>query len=123
MSDPLLEKHCAPCEGIGMPLDAVAAQQLLAQLTGNWELVDGKKIKRTFVYSTFRKAIAFVNAIADLAEAENHHPDLSVRYNKVIVSLPTHVIGGLSENDFILARKIEELFDVIPSHVEGSRSR
>ena len=115
MADTLLEKHCAPCEGIGKPLGATAVQQLLVQLGSDWELVDGKKIKRTFVFPTFRKGIEFVNTVADLAESEQHHPDLTIRYTKVILSLSTHVIGGLSENDFILARKIEELFDVIPS--------
>jgi 4a-hydroxytetrahydrobiopterin dehydratase len=71
--------------------------------------VDGKKIWRTFNFPGFRDALAFVNRIAALAEEEGHHPNLHLLYNQVRVDLTTHAIGGLSENDFIVARKIELL--------------
>lgn len=81
-----------------------------------WEVVDppvgeagGKKIRHQFKFKTFPEAIAFVDKIVPIAEAEGHHPDIHIYYNKVLIELWTHAIGGLSENDFIMAVKIESL--------------
>lgn len=106
----LLQKKCIPCEG-GMPtltLDKI--NKYLKELKNPWELIDGVKIKHKFVFKTFRDAIAFVNNVAALAEKENHHPNMFIAYNKVTITCTTHVIGGLSENDFIVAAKIESLY-------------
>lgn len=109
-SEELIRKRCAPCEG-GVPrYTAEQAQEQLAQL-GGWSLsADGLRIRKSWVMKDFRAAIALFNRVADLAESEGHHPDLHLeRYRHVTVELWTHAIGGLSENDFILAAKIDRL--------------
>lgn len=75
----------------------------------DWEVIDSKALKRKFKFPDFKSAIEFVNKVADLAEEESHHPDITINYNKVTLELSTHAIEGLSENDFILAAKIERL--------------
>ncbi len=104
------EKKCKPCEG-GVPkYGADVINELLndEELTG-WEYADDK-IYKTFKFKNFVQAIQFINQMADIAESEGHHPDFCVHYNKVDVTLWTHAINGLSENDFILASKINALF-------------
>ena len=81
----------------------------MSELSTPWEVAEGKKIFRRFSFKNFKEAMAFVNKVADIAESEGHHPDIFVSYNKVKITLFTHAIGGLSENDFILAAKIEKL--------------
>lgn len=77
----------------------------------SWQLIDGEvpQIARTWKFQDFEEAMKFVNKVAELAEAENHHPNIEIAYNKVTLTLWTHSIGGLSENDFILAAKIDVL--------------
>ncbi len=103
----LTDKKCKPCEGGVDPIAADDAKKMLGELPG-WKLM-GNKIEKEYQFKDFVKAIAFVNQLAELAESEGHHPDISVHYNKVLVSLWTHAIGGLSENDFIVAAKTETL--------------
>ena len=74
-----------------------------------WVVVDGKKIQREFTFKNFKEAMRFVNNIADIAQREDHHPDIHIFYNRVRLALWTHAIGGLSENDFILAAKINTI--------------
>ncbi len=89
--------------------DREKAETYLAHISG-WSLdVGAKKISKEFIWNNFVEAIQFVNKVADIAEAEGHHPDIHIHYNKVTIELWTHAIGGLSENDFILAAKIEAL--------------
>jgi 4a-hydroxytetrahydrobiopterin dehydratase len=83
------------------------AQGLMEQVPG-WEL-DENKLSRRFKFKNFREAMAFVNRIADLAEEEGHHPDIHISWNRVRLDLTTHAIKGLSENDFIMAAKTNEL--------------
>ena len=91
------------------PLARPAALRLLGELSG-WELSkDAKSIQKEMVFKNFDKAIDFVNMVADAAEFEGHHPDIDIRYNKVKLVLSTHSIGGLSENDFILAAKLDKI--------------
>lgn len=105
----LAAKKCIPCEGGVFPLTKEEASTLLAQLKG-WELSDGaKKIEKSWKFDDFAKALAFVNAVGALAEAESHHPEIELAWGKVEVELSTHAIGGLSENDFILAAKIDQI--------------
>ena len=102
----LTEKKCVPCEG-GIPaLDADAVKHYLSKLN-NWNLSENLKISKTFRFINFRHTMDFVNKVADLAESEGHHPDLVVTYSTCVVELWTHAIHGLSENDFILAAKID----------------
>lgn len=110
MDDPLETKQCVPCEGGVPPLDADAVARLLPRVPG-WQAEDGRKLVRRFLFDDFVAAMAFLNRVADLAEAEGHHPDFSVHYSVVDFQIWTHAIGGLSENDFILAAKITALAD------------
>jgi 4a-hydroxytetrahydrobiopterin dehydratase len=104
-------KHCVPCEG-GVP--AIKGERLkkyLKHIPSSWQVISEKKLKKTFEFKDFQEAMAFVNKVADLANKENHHPDFHVHWNKVTLEIWTHAIGGLSENDFILAAKIEKLLN------------
>lgn len=104
----LTSKKCVPCEG-GVPrLTTEEAERLLAALPA-WRLThDGLRIRRDFTLPDFRSAVKLLNTIAALAEREQHHPDLHLEgYRKAWAEIHTHAIGGLSENDFILAAKID----------------
>lgn len=106
----LSQKKCIPCEGGALPLSASEITRYKEQVP-NWKVADDQKfISREFTFKDFAGALAFANKIGEIAEAENHHPDLFISWGKVRVELSTHAVGGLSENDFILAAKIEELF-------------
>ncbi|MBW7901016.1 MAG: 4a-hydroxytetrahydrobiopterin dehydratase [Rhodocyclaceae bacterium] len=103
----LSTRRCTPCEG-GVPaLDGDAVRRLLAGLDG-WA-ADGDAIARTFRFRNHHEAIAFVNAVAWISHRENHHPELTVGYADCRVRYWTHAIGGLSENDFICAAKVDRL--------------
>jgi 4a-hydroxytetrahydrobiopterin dehydratase len=107
----LASRKCKPCEGGIPPLTASEAQRLLAQVSGGWELRDdAHAIRREFGFRDFYRTMSFVNALAHIANIEDHHPDLEVGYNYCRVSFTTHAIRGLSENDFVCAAKI----DLIP---------
>jgi 4a-hydroxytetrahydrobiopterin dehydratase len=103
----LRARRCVPCEG-GVPKLGTKEIARLAPQVPAWT-VDGKHLRRKFVFRNFVEAMRFVNRMADVAEAEGHHPDFSVHYREVEVSIWTHAIGGLSDNDFILAAKIDAL--------------
>jgi 4a-hydroxytetrahydrobiopterin dehydratase len=103
----LTDKKCVPCEG-GVPkLTPKEVGDLLARVEG-WETRD-EKIHKTWTFFDFAAAMDFVNAMAEVAEEEGHHPDFSVHFNRVDVTIWTHAIDGLSENDFILAAKIDAI--------------
>lgn len=103
----LLKKHCVPCEGGTAPLAPDVVAKLQSEVP-QWKLSDdGKMLTRDFAFKTFPKAVEFVNVVADLAEMEDHHPTITIAFNKVRLDLFTHAIKGLSENDFILAAKID----------------
>ena len=108
----LAEKRCVPCEGGTPALTREQAAPLLAQLKG-WEIEEPAgeppRLTRSFKFKDFLTAVAFVNDITPVAEVEGHHPDLYVRWGEVRVYLWTHAANGLTENDFILAAKIDEL--------------
>jgi 4a-hydroxytetrahydrobiopterin dehydratase len=106
----LATKHCVPCEGGTTPMTRSEAEAQLAAV-GGWKLIDGEplKIERSLKFKGFVKAMMFVNAVGWLAEAEGHHPDIHISWNRVRLELYTHSIGGLSENDFIMAAKVNEL--------------
>ena len=103
----LNQKKCKPCEGNMPPLTKEQANELLKQIPG-WEIKNGH-VFRQFKFKNFRESIAFVNKVAKIAEQEQHHPDITIHYNKVSIELWTHKINGLSENDFILAAKINKI--------------
>ena len=107
--EPLVQRRCKPCEQGGTPLPGSAAQVLLQDLPG-WAIIEGKLIRKLITCRNFMEAVGLIQRIAELAEAEDHHPDLHLtHYKKLAIDLSTHAVGGLSENDFILAAKIDRL--------------
>jgi len=105
----LKEKKCVPCDEGTPPLKKGEIEEYMKRLPAGWEVVGEKKIRKKFPFENFRRGMVFAQEIALLAEQENHHPDLCIRYTGVEVELSTHVIGGLSDNDFIMAAKIENI--------------
>lgn len=111
MSDliPLAQAHCVLLRGSEHRLPPARVAELLPQVPG-WEVVEeGHALSRTFQFGNYYETMAFVNALAFMAHAEDHHPDLGVHYNRVVVRYSTHDVGGLSENDFICAAKASAL--------------
>jgi len=106
----LAAKKCTPCEGGVAPLKPDEVTRLLAQLD-NWELANGHIVK-TYSFANYYQTMAFVNAAAWISHREDHHPDMTVGYNKCRVEYVTHAIGGLSDNDFICAAKLDALFEL-----------
>ena len=104
----LTEKKCVPCEGDVPRLTPDEIPPFAAAVPA-WKVKEDRKLERRFTFADFLAAMTFVNRMADLAEAEAHHPDFAVQYSLVNVTIWTHAIGGLSENDFILAAKIDRL--------------
>lgn len=103
----LADQKCIPCEGGTARVDYVDAEILVEQLQ-NWVLNgDAKYISKNYTFKNFKEALDFVNKVGDIAEAEGHHPDIELGWGKVKITLTTHAIHGLSNNDFILAAKID----------------
>lgn len=105
----LSSQKCLPCEGNIPPLTEVEIFEHKKQLKDDWNVIGGKKIHREFSFKNFVDAMKFVNAVANIAEKEEHHPDMHIFYNKVSIELWTHAVGGLSRNDFIIAAKLDML--------------
>jgi 4a-hydroxytetrahydrobiopterin dehydratase len=104
----LAGRTCVPCRG-GVPPLAGAELDALRQQVPAWQVVDGHHLSREFKFPDFRQALAFVNRTGELAEAQGHHPDIFLAWGKVQITLWTHKINGLTESDFIMAAKIEQL--------------
>ncbi len=117
VADELRTKKCVPCEGGVPPLSGEEVRRLLDHLTG-WRLTpDGQRIRREWWARNFQAGLDFFQQVGQLAEKEGHHPDLHLAgYRHVAIEIWTHAIGGLSENDFILAAKIDQL----PIKLKGS---
>ena len=105
----LKEKKCVPCEGGVNPMTVETTKGYLKEIANEWEADKNRSIKRDFPFENFMQGLDFVNRVGEIAEEEGHHPDLHLYYSHVEVVLSTHAIGGLSENDFILAAKIDAL--------------
>ena len=105
----LIAKKCVACEGGVAPLNRVEAEVLLKQVPG-WALSDdATAMMRTYSFKNFAQALAWVNKVGAVAESEGHHPDIELGWGRVKITLTTHAIKGLSENDFICAAKVNEL--------------
>jgi 4a-hydroxytetrahydrobiopterin dehydratase len=117
-SEQLTSKRCAACEGDVEKLSAAQARDQMQALSG-WELTDdGRRIRKNWEVKSFVAGMEFLNQVAELAEQEGHHPDLHLEgYRHVWIGVWTHAIGGLSESDFILAAKIDQL----PVQLKASR--
>lgn len=106
----LSRKKCLPCLKATPILEEKELHALHEELGETWMLVNNKNLEKSYSFKNFKQALAFVNTIAEVAEEEKHHPDLTLSWGKVTVQLSTHAIGGLSKNDFILAAKIDVLY-------------
>ncbi len=105
----LAQKKCLPCEG-GIPeLGKAEITRYMKLINKDWDLIDDKRICINYAFVNYRHVIDFVNKVADLAMEEDHHPVMHVYYGKIKIELWTHAINGLSENDFILASKIDNI--------------
>jgi 4a-hydroxytetrahydrobiopterin dehydratase len=104
----LKDRECIPCRGDTPPVSADERDRLLAQLEG-WQVVDGHHLHKAFLFDDFASALIRINQIGEVAESQNHHPDLTLAWGRVGVEIWTHAIDGLTESDFILAAKIEAL--------------
>jgi 4a-hydroxytetrahydrobiopterin dehydratase len=105
----LATKQCVPCRGGIPPLKGSALSDLQRKLGHEWQVVSEHHLEKEFRFPNFRQALAFTNQIGELAETNNHHPDIYLAWGKVKVTLWTHKIDGLTESDFVMAAKIEEL--------------
>lgn len=105
----LENKRCVPCEGGVPPLNAEEVEKYKKLIDKNWILTKDNRISKDYSFVNYRHTIDFVNKVADLAEEEGHHPVMHVYYGKISIELWTHAINGLSENDFIMAAKIDSL--------------
>jgi 4a-hydroxytetrahydrobiopterin dehydratase len=106
----LTSRRCVPCEGGMPPMSAAQAGRMMSQLAGEWRLAgDAGSLSREFRFRDFYRTMSFVNALAHIANTEDHHPDLELGYNYCRVRFSTHSVGGLSENDFICAAKLDQL--------------
>lgn len=105
----LTKKKCKPCEG-GVPaLTTSEVAEYKKNITADWKVTDDNKVSKEFSFVNYRHTMDFVNKVADLAEEEGHHPVMHVFYGRLVIELWTHAINGLSENDFIMAAKIDKL--------------
>ncbi|MEY8096380.1 4a-hydroxytetrahydrobiopterin dehydratase [Falsihalocynthiibacter sp. S25ZX9] len=109
----LSDKSCAPCQGIGEAMELSVAQGMMAQLADGWVLADdGKSLTREYRFKGFAKAVYMANTAAFLADQQGHHPDVSFGWGYCRVLFTSHELGGLSENDFICAAKLDQMVAV-----------
>lgn len=109
MSDEMAGRHCEPCSAETPPIEGEQARRLLGEIDAHWELIDEHHLAARFTFDDFAGALAFANRVGQIAEAEGHHSEICVNWGKAKVRIWTHAIDGLSENDFILAAKIDHL--------------
>lgn len=107
MSDDLANRSCVPCRGGVLPLDRPQVSALLELLGNGWHDVDCHHLEKEFHFKDFKEALAFTNRVGAVAEEQNHHPDILTAWGKVTVRIWTHTANGLTENDFILAAKVD----------------
>ena len=105
----LAEKECAPCKGGTPPLKGEALSKLKQQLAGGWQVVNEHHLEKEYKFKDFREALEFTNKVGELAEAQGHHPDIFLAWGKVKLTVWTHKIEGLTESDFVLAAKADQM--------------
>lgn len=109
MSSDLARKSCIPCRGGVPPLAGQELADLQAALGGDWQVVNDHHLEKQFLFNDFRAALDFTNRVGELAEEQGHHPDICLSWGRTVTRIWTHKIDGLTESDFILAAKIDEL--------------
>jgi len=105
----LSDKKCKPCEGGVPPLNPQEISEYKKKISAGWTVEENHKIGKVFLFVNYKHTMDFVNKVASLAEEEGHHPVMHVYYSRIEIELWTHAINGLSENDFIMAAKIDKL--------------
>jgi 4a-hydroxytetrahydrobiopterin dehydratase len=105
----LAEKECVPCKGGVPPLKGGDLNRLRTELNAAWQVVQEHQLEREFKFKDFKEALKFTNQVGELAEQQNHHPDIYLTWGKVKVTIWTHKVDGLTESDFVLAAKIDKL--------------
>lgn len=105
----LASKQCVPCRGGTPPLKGGALAEMQNKLGNGWQVIDDHHLEKEYRFANFRQALDFTNRVGELAESNNHHPDIYLAWGKVKATLWTHKIDGLTESDFVMAAKIEEL--------------
>lgn len=118
----LADQACIPCRGGVPPLGRERVEALLRELDAAWRLNGKGHLERTYEFGNFKEALAFANAIGEIAEAERHHPDLLVSWGKCGVEIWTHKIDGLTESDFYFAAKADRVFSDLTSKSNRSKS-
>ena len=103
----LAEKECVPCKGGVAPLKGKELQALSTKLGNGWTVAKEHHLEKEFTFKDFREALDFTNRVGEIAESQNHHPDIYLTWGKVRVTIWTHKIDGLTESDFVLAAKIQ----------------
>ena len=111
MSTRLVAQECIPCRGGIPPLRGAELAQLAEELGSDWDIIDEHHLEKEFAFPDFVTALAFVNRVGNLAEEQNHHPDLMLSWGRAMVRIWTHKIDGLTESDFVFAAKAEKLFE------------
>lgn len=109
MTSDLAKKECKPCDGKTPPLKGDALKQMQNRLNGGWKILDEQRLEKEFKFPDFRHALEFVNQVGDIAEEQNHHPDIYFTWGQARIQIWTHSAKGLTENDFVLAAKIDEV--------------
>lgn len=105
----LSNKRCVPCETGSKPLDPAVILKLSQELSAGWQVVEMHRLEKDFRFPDFKQALRFTNSVGELAEEQGHHPDFALGWGRVRLTLCTHSAGGLTENDFIMAGKIDGL--------------
>ncbi len=105
----LASEQCVPCQGGVPPLEGEALSELHAELGNGWKLVEGHHLEKEYSFADFREALGFTNRVGELAEQQGHHPDIELGWGRVLLSVWTHKINGLSESDFIWAAKADRV--------------
>jgi 4a-hydroxytetrahydrobiopterin dehydratase len=105
----LAEKECVPCKGGISPLKGEQLTKLSGELDNNWQVMREHHLEKEYKFADFREALAFTNKVGELAEAQGHHPDIYLAWGKVKLTIWTHKIDGLTESDFVLAAKADQL--------------
>lgn len=105
----LSEKDCIPCKGGIPPVKGLELESLAQQLGGDWQVIEEHHLQKLFKFKNFVSALEFTNRVGELAEAQNHHPDIHLSWGKVVITIWTHKIDGLTESDFVFAAKVDRL--------------
>jgi len=105
----LAEKECVPCKGGVPPLKGAELSKVASQLDGGWQVIKEHHLEKEYKFKDFREALEFTNKVGELAESQGHHPDIYLAWGKVKLTVWTHKIDGLTESDFVLAAKADNL--------------